>query len=249
MTSPTAQRRVERQSRFEPGPNIGKALILEPSDIKIAAVYRDSSPTKKDVGGGLQHPLTDNNPLAVIGILGSAGVGREHRFLRLLNLQQQWRFVIRHQQTDGTECADAADPDDFEGDVTQMVTLQQDPPVFLKCLSVRLERSPRMELVPTQMVHERWLFPNSPCSGMLLDQSEMRFGALQNRSEALLQTAADLAGVDVGDGAGKVDTRAPGADRRHLRQTRYVSTIIASSPASQTPAVALRHRRDPPSYG
>ena len=130
-----------------------------------------------------------------------------------------------------------------------MVALQQDPPVLLKRLSVRLEGSPRMELMPAQMVHERRLFLDPPGSGMLRDQSEMRFGALQNVGQAFFQIAADLPGVDLGDGTGKVDARAPGVERRHLRQMRYVPAIITSSPAGQTPAVALWHLRDAPGYG
>ena len=179
-----AQCGVKRQSRFKPGSDIGEAVILEPPDVEISAVHRNLGPAEEDVGGRLQHALADDNALAVIGIVGSPSVRGQHRLLRFLDLEQQRRLVARHQQADGAERADAADPDDFECDIMQTVALQQNPPVFLQCLGVRSEGLARMQIMPAQMVHQRRLFLDPPSPSMLFDQAEMRFAALQNRRPA-----------------------------------------------------------------
>jgi hypothetical protein len=43
--------------------------------------------------------------------------------LRLFDLQQQGRAVVRHEEPYGTKCADTADSDGLERDVATMIAL------------------------------------------------------------------------------------------------------------------------------
>src|SRR5271156_4496382 len=120
-----AEAGVERQCCCETGSDIGQPLILESPDIEVPPVKWFLRPTEEDVGSSLQHALPDDDPLAVIEVIRESCERRENRLLRFLDLQQQWRVVVGHEQANGTERADAADPDNFKGDVAQMVALQQ----------------------------------------------------------------------------------------------------------------------------
>ena len=122
-----------------------------------------------------------------------------------------------------------------------MVALHQHPAVFLQCPGVGRERVLGMQLMPAQMMHERRLFPDPPGACMLLDQAEMGFRTRQDRGQPFFQIAADLGRIDIGDGAGKIDARAPRAERRHRRQTRHVPAVVARGEAGEAPAVVLRH--------
>src|SRR5262245_35532089 len=53
----------------------------------------------------------------------------EHGFSRFLDLQEQRGAVAAHEQADGTEGADASDPDHLEGRVLERVPLDEAAPL------------------------------------------------------------------------------------------------------------------------
>jgi hypothetical protein len=164
--------------------------------------------------------------------------------LRFLDLQQQWRIVVGYEQANCTERADAADPDNLEGDVAQMVALQQYAPVLLQGLGIRREGLVRVELVPAQMPHQRRLVPDTPMPACHFNEAKMLFPGCQHLGEALPQVAPDLGGVDVGDGADEVDAHVPRVEWRQAGQLMQLFAITLRCDTRETPAIAIRHCRN-----
>src|SRR6516164_6331808 len=102
----------------------------------MTTVDRVQGPAEKDVWGSLHHALPDHYALPVIGVVRRPGERGEHRFLRLLDLQQQWRAVVCDEQADRAERADAADTDGLEGDVAAMIALHLHTAVLLQRLGI-----------------------------------------------------------------------------------------------------------------
>ena len=111
----------------------------------------------------------------MVGVIRLPREGRENRLLRFLDLQQQWRIVIGHEQANGAERADAADADNFKGDIAQMIALQQYAPILLQSLGIRRKGPVRVELVPAQMPHQRRLILDMPMTAFHLGQAKMLF--------------------------------------------------------------------------
>ena len=61
--------------------------------------------------------------LSMVEVSRCVGESFEHRLLRLFDLQQQGRAVVRHEEPYGTKCADTADSDGLERDVATMIAL------------------------------------------------------------------------------------------------------------------------------
>ncbi len=174
-----------------------------------------------------------HHPLPVIGVVRCAGKRGEHRFLRLFDLQQQRRTIVRNEQANRAEGADAADPDGLECDVTPMVALQQHPPVLLQALGIRRGRLVRMQFMVTQMAHQRWLVLDFPIAVFSFDEAEMLSRTPQNGLAALLDVVADFVGFDVGYRAGEIDARAPRGERGQQRQLLQVTAIALSGNPSE----------------
>ena len=70
--------------------------VSELTDVEIAA-GRASGPTQEDVAGRLHQQMTENHTLPVICVRTAPRVRLEHRGTRLLHLQEERIFVVRHQ--------------------------------------------------------------------------------------------------------------------------------------------------------
>jgi hypothetical protein len=73
-----------------------------------------------------------------------------------------------------------------------MVTLQQNPPVFLQRLGIRRKGLARVEFVPAQMPHQRGLVPDVPVPVGRPNEVKILFPGRQHIRETLLQFATDL---------------------------------------------------------
>ena len=180
----------------------------------MPVVDRGARPAEEDVGRRLHHALADHDPLTVIGVVGRAGKGREHRLLRLLDLQQKRRAVTRGQQPDRAERPDTADPDRLERHVAQRVAVQQHPTVLLQCLRIGREGFACRQGVLVQMIDQRWFLPDMDAAVFRFRQAEVLGGTLHDPGEAFLHRVAQLGLVDVGNRAGEIDVLVPGIDRR-----------------------------------
>src|SRR5215469_16320732 len=109
----------------------------------------------------------------MIGVSRGSCEGSKNRWLRLLDLQEQRSFVVGQEQADRAERADAADPDDFEGDVLKMIAPQQYAPILLQCLGIGDEGLACIELMAAQMAHERRLVSDAPTAADLLHEAKM----------------------------------------------------------------------------
>src|SRR5262249_34752133 len=101
------------------------------------------------------------------------------------------------EQADRAERADAADPDDFEGDVLKMIAPQQYAPILLQCLSIGNEGLACIELMAAQMAHERRLVSDAPTAADRLHEATMLLPCRKHVGKALLLLTAELWWVDL----------------------------------------------------
>ena len=93
-------------------------------------------PAQEDVAGRLHEPLAVHHPLALVVVPAGPGEPGEHRFLGLLDLEEQRVGLVTAQhQDDPAAGAHAAHADHLAGHVGELVLLEQHP-------AVRLQRPP-----------------------------------------------------------------------------------------------------------
>ncbi len=117
--------------------------VAQLADVEVPAAAVDTGgalPAEEDVAGGLHQPLPGDDPLALGAEPGGPCVGREHRLVGLLGLEEQRVLVVlAEQQHDPAAGADTADTDDLAGDVGEPEALQQEPAVGREGLAVALD--------------------------------------------------------------------------------------------------------------
>src|SRR5215469_9561158 len=182
----------------------------------------------------------------MIGVSRGSCEGSKNRWLRLLDLQEQRSFVVGQEQADRAERADAADPDDFEGDVLKMIAPQQYAPILLQCLGIGDEGLACIELMAAQMAHERRLVSDAPTAADLLHEAKMVLPCRKHAGKALLLLTAELWWVDLGEHSAKVDAHAPSVERRQSRQIRQLFAIALAGRSREPSTSSIRHFRDVP---
>src|SRR6266404_1296437 len=106
-----------------------------------------------------------------------------------------------------------------------------------------------MELVVAEMAYQRRLVLDLPITVFPFDETEMLGRTPQYGLSALLDFVTDLVGVDIGDGAGEIDARAPGSERRQHRQLSQVPAIALRSGAGEKTALPVRSLGNPTGDG
>src|SRR5262245_45552683 len=92
-------------------------------------------PTKKDIAGRLHRPLAfDHTPAGMAAELRTEPL--EHGLASFLELQEQWSAIVTEEQSYGTECSHASDPDCLECHVCEFVLLEKTEPLRWQALLV-----------------------------------------------------------------------------------------------------------------
>src|ERR1700758_4232405 len=99
------------------------------------------------------------------------------------------------------------------------------------------------------MAHQRRLVFDLPVAFFPFDETVMQCGAPQYGLTALLDLATDLVGVDIGNGGGKIDARAPCGERGKQRQLPQVPAIAFGGSARELTALPVRGLGDPTGDG
>ena len=82
-------------------------------------------PAQEDIAVGLHQPVAVNDALAVVFKNTLAGIFLQHRFPGFLHLQEEGVAIGIHQKQYAAECAYAADTHHFEGNVPELVVIEQ----------------------------------------------------------------------------------------------------------------------------
>src|SRR6266404_3645966 len=102
-----------------------------------------------------------------------------------------------------------------------------------------------MELVVAEMAYQRRLVLDLPITVFPFDETEMLGRTPQYGLSALLDFVTDLVGVDIRDGAGEIDARAPCGKRRQRRQLSEVPAIALGGGAGEKTALPVRSLGNP----
>src|SRR4029453_2019609 len=121
-----------RTEQLDHGPDLH---VPELADVEIPAGLA-LRPAEEDVARRLHQSVAVYNPLAMIAVDALAGVRLQDRGPRLLDLEEQGVLFARHQQRHGAEGADAANPDHLDGDVLELIAVDEHPPVFLHAVPI-----------------------------------------------------------------------------------------------------------------
>src|ERR1044072_3208184 len=121
----------------------GALAVPELTHVEVAFSSVDPeglAPAEEAVAGGLHQPLATAHTAPAMAEGALAGVGLEHRGLRLLRLEEEWVAVVAAgEQDDPRPGPDASHADHLVGQVTEAVGLQQLPPVALERLGIALD--------------------------------------------------------------------------------------------------------------
>ena len=103
----------------------------------------DSLPAEQDVGRRLHHALPFDDALTVLAVRALSEERFEHRWLCLLELEEERiGLIAARQEQDPGAGAHAADPDDLTGGVDVSIALEQMPPVMRQRAPVRANHAP-----------------------------------------------------------------------------------------------------------
>src|SRR3954447_10037582 len=126
----TADTGVQRGTGHLHGVDVGAALpVVELAHVVVAGHAVDSGdplPPEEDVARRLHQPLTDDDPLPVVGVHARATEPLQDGRLCLLDLEEERVTVVAaEEQQDVAAGSDAADADDLPGRVYVAVLLQR----------------------------------------------------------------------------------------------------------------------------
>jgi hypothetical protein len=202
----------------------------------VAGILR---PAQEDVRHGLHQPLSRHHALSLIGIDATPRERRQHRWLRLLELQQKHVVVGGGEQPDGAERTDAADADHLERQIGQPVARQQRRSLLGQSRCVGGEGGARgirvgVVVATHQRNHQRRMRADAPRPGTAFQQLRI---ASPRRSQHLLQapglTLAQAVVLNAADQPGDIDARPPCIQRIQRRQRRHMLPIGRDRRAGQ----------------
>ncbi len=207
-----------------------EAAILELAHVEMTARCRILRPAQEHVARGLHHALALDHALTRVA-RELRPETLEHGLVRFLDLQEQGRAVVGHEQADGAEGAHAADADHLEGHVLERIAIDQAKMLGREPLLIGGEHLLGVDAFARIFLRREVIDQRRPVLDMrLLARDEVRkIVVLLELSfrlgEDRIEPASQRAIRDAPDLVHQVDSAVPDLERRELGERAHPGPV------------------------